>query len=570
LARVGTVLEGKYEILKQIGKGGMSKVYLAMDKRLNKQWAVKEIQRRGRDEERNEVVVNSAMVEANMIKSLDHYHIPHINDILEYEDYIYVVMDYIEGESLMKIIQVEGPQSQAQVIKWGKQLCDALNYLHTRKPAIIYRDMKPSNVMIKPDGDVKLVDFGIAREYKERNIADTTVLGTVGYAPPEQFGGGQTDARADIYALGTTLYHAVTGHGPTKGEAYIIEPIRNWNANLSGGLEKIIMKCTKQNPAERYQNCTELMYDLEHYREVDDAFLSVQRSKLKTFGVVLGLAVVFLLVGIFGQVMRVYDINQDYTVAINEAKTENVDYAKKAQSYLRALELKPTSEEAYTGLIDTYSASTFGTDESHDLLGMVKPNLETLKTEPFFPKLVFDIGTLYWYSYSYGQNGDDGTSGKNTKMTSAIPWFEYLINYADTDAQNEYYLANKDIANVYYNIGKFHEDISIKQRKLIDDGEYIKYWENIEELQQLLREDIEQKDDVKFAVDELVMDAIIAYAIDIKSDGTGVTQTRMQEAFDEAYASAETITYTNRRQIIEEKSEYAKAAIETAYRVRGE
>ena len=110
------------------------------------------------------------------------------------------------------------------MIKWAKQLCDVLGYLHSQNPPIIYRDMKPANIMLKPDGNVVLIDFGTAREYKENNIEDTTCLGTMGYAAPEQFGGmGQTDARTDIYCLGATMYHLVTGMNPCE-PPYEIRP----------------------------------------------------------------------------------------------------------------------------------------------------------------------------------------------------------------------------------------------------------------------------------------------------------------------------------------------------------
>ena len=200
MAEIGSVIDGKYEILTEIGHGGMSVVYLAMDTHLNKQWAVKEIKKRGKAKT-DEIVVNSLLAEANLMKRLDHPSLPRIVDIIDNGITIYVVMDYIEGESLDKILGEFGAQPEELVIGWAKQLCDALSYLHSQKPPIIYRDMKPANVMLKPEGNIKIIDFGIAREYKEQNLSDTTVLGTKGYAPPEQYN-GQTDARSDIYALG--------------------------------------------------------------------------------------------------------------------------------------------------------------------------------------------------------------------------------------------------------------------------------------------------------------------------------------------------------------------------------
>ncbi|MCM1543482.1 MAG: serine/threonine protein kinase, partial [Blautia sp.] len=158
MAEIGSVLDGKYEILTEIGRGGMSVVYLAMDTHLNKQWAVKEIRKKGSGKN-DEVVVNSLLAEANMMKKLDHPALPRIVDIIDNGRTIYVVMDYIEGESLDKILAENGTQAEDLVIGWAKQLCDALSYLHSQKPPIIYRDMKPANVMLMPEGTIKIIDF---------------------------------------------------------------------------------------------------------------------------------------------------------------------------------------------------------------------------------------------------------------------------------------------------------------------------------------------------------------------------------------------------------------------------
>ncbi len=143
--------------------------------------------------------------------------------------------------------------------------------------------MKPSNIMLKPDGKVMLIDFGIAREFKDTSVADTTCLGTQGYAAPEQYGGqGQTDARTDIYCLGATLYHLLTGHNPSE-PPYEMYPIRYWNPELSSGLEEIILKCTQKNPDDRYQSCAELLYALEHYNELDIEYKRKQTLKWRSF-----------------------------------------------------------------------------------------------------------------------------------------------------------------------------------------------------------------------------------------------------------------------------------------------
>ena len=156
MTEIGTILDGKYEILKMIGKGGMSYVYLAIDNRLKKQWAIKEVRMNGQN---INLMIGRLVSETNILKKIDHPVIPRIVDILQENDLLYVVMDYVEGRTMAEVLLEEGAQPQEKVIEWGIQLADALNYLHSMTPPIIYRDMKPSNVMQRPDGSIKLIDL---------------------------------------------------------------------------------------------------------------------------------------------------------------------------------------------------------------------------------------------------------------------------------------------------------------------------------------------------------------------------------------------------------------------------
>ena len=225
-------------------------VYLAINERANKTWAVKEIRKDGGND--MTVVSQNLVAETEMLKKLDHPNLPSIIDVIDKYDSFIIVMDYIEGKSLQDILDLEGPQSEDKVIEWSKQLCDVLGYLHSRRPPIIYRDMKPANVILRPTGDLTLIDFGTAREYKETNNEDTTWLGTRGYAAPEQFGGrGQTDARTDIYTLGATMYHLITGCSPTDTN-FVIHPIGKFLPDLKGsGIERIILKCCQPNQCSK-------------------------------------------------------------------------------------------------------------------------------------------------------------------------------------------------------------------------------------------------------------------------------------------------------------------------------
>lgn len=171
MLEIGSLIDGKYRILNKVGQGSMGVVYMAMNERANKTWAIKEVQKDGKQD--FEVVKQGLIVETDMLKRLDHAHLPSIVDVIDSNESFLIVMDFIEGRTLKAILDDEGAQPQEDVIEWAKQLCDVLGYLHSRKPPIVYRDMKPSNVMLKPDGSVILFDFGTAREYKETSVEDT-------------------------------------------------------------------------------------------------------------------------------------------------------------------------------------------------------------------------------------------------------------------------------------------------------------------------------------------------------------------------------------------------------------
>ena len=313
MTEIGTVIDGKYEVLREIGRGGMSVVYLAMDTHLNKQWAVKEIRKKGSGKN-DEVVVNSLLAEANLMMRLDHPALPRIVDIIDNGVTIYVVMDYIEGESLDKILLEYGAQPEEKVKNWAMQIADALAYLHSQRPPIVYRDMKPANVMLKPEGNIKIIDFGIAREYKEQNLADTTVLGTKGYAPPEQYS-GQTDPRSDIFALGMTMHHLLTGIDPRNGEPYA--SVRQWNPELSEGIELIIDKCVEPAAENRYQSCADLIYDLEHPELITKDFKRKQKRKLTAFIASAALCVVMAVSGVVCSKLSVQLNNNTYDSLIS-------------------------------------------------------------------------------------------------------------------------------------------------------------------------------------------------------------------------------------------------------------
>ncbi|MEG1683881.1 MAG: protein kinase, partial [Oscillospiraceae bacterium] len=267
-----------YEIKSLIGQGGMSKVYLAEHKRLHTRWAVKEVYKQ-------QNAKFDFLAESNILKRLQHPMLPRIVDIFEDTERILIVEDFVEGITLAELLLEQKKVEEELGLRWFQELCTVLRYLHHQEPhPVIYRDMKPANVMLQPDGSLKLIDFGIAREYKQDSNADTTYIGTKGYAAPEQFGKAQTDARTDIYALGVTMYHLLTGKSPYE-PPYQFVSARQLNARLSHGMEYILNKCTQSEPENRYQTADELLEDLNHIYKFDRAFQKVQTVKRVRVGI---------------------------------------------------------------------------------------------------------------------------------------------------------------------------------------------------------------------------------------------------------------------------------------------
>lgn len=446
MAEIGSVIDGKYEILREIGHGGMSVVYLAMDTHLNKQWAVKEIKKKGSGKN-DEIIVNSLLAEANLMKRLDHAALPRIVDIIDNGVTIYVVMDYIEGESLDKILNEYGAQPEELVIGWAMQLCDALAYLHAQKPPIIYRDMKPANIMLKPEGNIKIIDFGIAREYKEQSLADTTVLGTKGYAPPEQYS-GQTDARSDIFALGMTMHHLLTGIDPRSGEAYA--PVRMWNPELSEGIELIIDKCVEPAPENRYQNCSDLLYDLEHPDLITRGYKRRQKRKAVAFMAAAGMTVVLFLTGAVCTTIAKNINNSNYEILVSPSTATALN--EKIDSYKRAIAIYPERTDAYMCMLEAYEdEGRFGKEENDEFLALYNANKDTFDyTTSEVAELNYKIGMMYFNYYTE----EDGSYSFSTRVQKAYSFFAENHNNAEIPQDFE----DMNLSECYYQICSFYKN----------------------------------------------------------------------------------------------------------------
>lgn len=257
----GTILDGRYRILEQIGEGGYGTVYKACDRRQPKKFfAIKEINMVALSAQEKIEVTDSFNREMTMLSSLQHKNLPRIHDQISDPEHWYLVMDYIEGQTLEDLLArfPKGRLSVEQVAWIGSQLCDVLAYLHSQSPSIIFRDVKPSNIMITPRGRLYLIDFGIARRYRAERTRDTGPLGSPGYAAPEQYGHTQSSIRTDIYGLGATLQTLLTGEDPIEvGRQGMPANIR-----IPWKLRALIIQMMDEDPLKRPHDMNEVKQSL--------------------------------------------------------------------------------------------------------------------------------------------------------------------------------------------------------------------------------------------------------------------------------------------------------------------
>jgi len=261
-----SLLQGRYRILTQVGKGGFGAVYRAEDTQAhNDIVAIKQINLRGLTPQETIEATDAFNREVSLLTNLDHPNLPHIHDNFTDPEHWYLVMDFIEGETLETYLEAKDANYTmplGEVLALGIQLCTVLSYLHTREPAIIFRDLKPANIMRTPAHKLYLIDFGIARRFNPAKLKDTIPFGSPGYAAPEQYGKAQTTARADIYSLGALLHMLLTGEDPVDNPFHF-SPLRIYGAAGLASLEKLIMRMVELKADERPASVNEVKAELQ-------------------------------------------------------------------------------------------------------------------------------------------------------------------------------------------------------------------------------------------------------------------------------------------------------------------
>lgn len=384
----GTVLNGRYEIVRKIGGGGMGAVYLASDNNLGGVLrAVKEMVQAHIEEEQQDKAINDFKRESMILSTLDHPSIPTIYDYFfdGTENRFYLVMKYISGGDLSSRLRSapEGRIDERTITEWAIQIADVLDYLHNRPSTIVYRDLKPSNVMLDGNtGKVMLIDFGIARSINQVEEKGVTAVGTMGYAPPELFS-GNVEPRSDIYSLGSTMFHLLTGADPQNNPLLIFDFQKNprprqINPQLSDQIERILMHSVEYNAHTRFGSAAEMRQVLEEHLE-----------NLKTGRVTYGVKEIPASVGLANQPVFCGFCGQkivatDMFCAFCGAKQPLAQHGVHAEIYSRSA---PTARLMIIGTneLDT-PAFTLDKDESlvgrRDPMSNIFPEIDLSKFDP--------------------------------------------------------------------------------------------------------------------------------------------------------------------------------------------
>ena len=339
-----------YKIKKCIGKGGMGKVWLAEDMRDHSVWAMKE-----------QANTSNARNEGRLLSSFHHSALPSLHEVFVEGDRLFIVMGYMEGCSISSFIEEKITQkdsfSEDQILLWFRQIGEILEYLHSLDPPVVYKDLKPRNIIVSPGGDIQLVDFGIASEYTEDHLNDKGPAGlTKGYAAPEQYSlKYAADVRTDIYSLGATMHYLLTLKNPAQ-PPFKFEPVRKLDSTRSLAIEEIVEKCLQPEPEKRYASAEELLDALDHVKSREPELK--QKTRQKRIRVIFICLLFFIVAAVSFTLTRMNrNRAQDrYLTLVQQAKEAISDKEfDKAEGLLEeAEEINSESKEAHIVRADLY------------------------------------------------------------------------------------------------------------------------------------------------------------------------------------------------------------------------
>lgn len=449
----GTILNGTYRLIEQIGSGGGGIIYKAYHERLKIYVVVKQIKEQVKD-------ILDSRGEADILKNIKHARLPRIYDFLEADGEIFTVMDYISGMSLQQALEQQGRFPQKQVLEWARQLTDALNYLHSQKPPIIHSDIKPSNIMLTPEGDVCLIDFNVSLVFDSDMRTSVGISG--GYSPPEQYQdlrsyssklyastepspelaetlvlgqesntssaqsdhsmligtdfadtlsmvipliGKGVDERSDIYSLGAVLYHLLTGSKPSLDFGQI-RCVSDYGVKLSEGFSFILQKMMALEPRDRYKNGGELLAAFNHIYDLDTEYRrSKQREFLSEIGIMALCACGVLLAAMgWKQMGRERDVAYNRSISQAEERIQSDDFSSAKEQLDKAISLLPQRIEAYeVELLRLYSMGDYekAIRYGQDIINNSPYVAHTLEDQMFLGDMYYLLGNAYLEQKDY-------------------------------------------------------------------------------------------------------------------------------------------------------------------------
>lgn len=458
---------GKYELISTLGQGGMSTIFLVEDSHLHKKWALKKIDLwrfsngGSMGEKSNSNVSQSSndnkMVEqlfgeAIRMKELSYPGLPLVVDVWTDETALYLVMEYIKGNTLQEIFNKKGTFSIKQTIDIMSKICQIIDYLHRQSPPIIYRDMKPSNIMIGKDSRVWLIDFGIARTFTSHKEEDTICLGTKGFAAPEQYGGmGQSNQRTDVFGIGITMYYLLTGKKLSE-EPYKILEYKKLKHIMPKKLYEVIKKATSEDPKKRYSSVKQLMHAIVNYQKVFE--ISQKQVLFRTIALITQNLLIIVLI-IFGFLFVSFREHQTkYHSLISQKK------------YEQAIELMPEKKEAYHEILfQTFLKDNLISEAEKETMYLLLQKAMMKLPKKDYAELCYENAKLIWYFYD---------AKFEERIIQAYPVF--------LEAKRNRLKSNEDLS-IYIGIGFFYQEINpLVFKESYDKKEIIKYYQYLKEL----------------------------------------------------------------------------------------
>lgn len=432
MPEIGMIVAGRYRLLNVLGQGGTGIVYQALDETCNKIWAIKVIMKGS--EAVFDPAVKAAKREADMLSHLHHRSIPNVEAVIEDDDYFMIIMDYIEGKTLKEIrkeLELSGVSLSVEMVAgWGIQLCRLLQDLHTGSEAVVYGDVKPGNVMLRPDGGIVLIDFGTSCRMKDRDADGASCFGTPGFAAPEQYGNGLTGPWTDIYSLGALMHYMLTGYDAAQTPFYfppVLEcclmtdrAVSDREKRKAAAFDRIIAGCTCYTIGERFGSCELLEQELSD-------FVKKKQKRPHLFWKGFSIMVMVSALIVCGILVGKWKEDAGYNAYMEMA--EKADDEEKAALYRQAVCLDPYQEGAYTGLLDALTADDCFSDNDvqivTELLYTRKGKKEHIaclqENESGYVVFSYRLGMAFYYFY--GRVGG--------KIRSA-GWFK---NVADADME---------------------------------------------------------------------------------------------------------------------------------------